>query len=196
MAQQLASSHQGGLMNDSSTSPDRFVAPNRRDALKMAGAAALGGVAATVVSAGTADAIRPMAYSGHKFSVEIAGKVVANLTEVDTMDNEIQVIYGTNPSTQALSTTPGSVTATRIKITREWSNDTTFIDWTRGVMSGKDDRRTITVTILSDNGVEAMKYNFYEAWPCSYTGPSLSKSLVGGLQESIVCVYETFDYKK
>jgi phage tail-like protein len=131
-----------------------------------------------------------------KFSVEIAGRVVGSIISVDGLEHSHETVEYKDPEDMTTRYRPGNNKTTRIKITREWSNDTTFIDWYQTVVAGNTDRRTITVTILADNGTATMGLNFYNAYPETYAFPSFKSLGSAHAVESLTCVYENFDYKK
>ena len=112
-----------------------------------------------------------------KFSVEIAGRVVGSIISVDGLEHSHETVEFKDPEDMTTRYRPGNNKTTRIKITREWSNDTTFIDWYQTVVQGNVDRRTITVSILADNGTATMGLNFYNAYPETYAFPSF-KSMI------------------
>jgi hypothetical protein len=76
-----------------------------------------------------------------------AGKTVMSKFRRVSQSSSLDVVVGessTGGSTvQRLR--PGTV---RVRITREWSNDTTFIDWYAGASAGTDGPQTMTVSVL------------------------------------------------
>jgi len=131
-----------------------------------------------------------------KFSVELAGIVVGSIISVDGLEHSHETVEYKDPEDQTTRYRPGNNKTTRIKVVREWSNDTTFIDWYQKVISGNTDRRTITVSILADNGTATMALNFYNAYPETYAFPNFKSLGSAHAVESLTCVYESFDYKK
>jgi phage tail-like protein len=131
-----------------------------------------------------------------KFSVELAGIVVGSIISVDGLEHSHETVEYKDPEDQTTRYRPGNNKTTRIKVVREWSNDTTFIDWYQKVISGNTDRRTITVSILADNGTATMGLNFYNTYPETYAFPSFKSLGSAHAVESLTCVYENFDYKK
>src|SRR5579872_5244701 len=75
-----------------------------------------------------------------KFTVEIAGRVVGSIISVDGLEHSHETVEYKDPEDQTTRYRPGNNKTTRIKITREWSNDTTFIDWYQTVIAGQVDR--------------------------------------------------------
>jgi len=131
-----------------------------------------------------------------KFSVELSGIVVGSIISVDGLEHSHETVEYKDPEDQTTRYRPGNNKTTRIKVVREWSNDTTFIDWYQKVISGNTDRRTITVSILADNGTATMALNFYNAYPETYAFPNFKSLGSAHAVESLTCVYENFDYKK
>jgi phage tail-like protein len=131
-----------------------------------------------------------------KFSVEIAGNVVGSIISVDGLEHSHETVEYKDPEDMTTRYRPGNNKTTRIKITREWSNDTTFIDWYQNVVKGQTKRTTITVNVLSDDGNITMSLNFYNAYPETYTFPSFKSMGSAHAVESLTCVFENFDYKR
>jgi phage tail-like protein len=125
-------------------------------------------------------------YTAGRFSLEIDGVLISGVEPIEGIDELAkQARYR-----------PGNNKTTRIKITREWSNDTTFREWYKTVIDGKVERKSISVIFHNDAGEEAGRLNFHECWPTDYTEPDENARSSGHATESITLVYETFDYKK
>jgi len=131
-----------------------------------------------------------------KFTVEIAGRVVGSIISVDGLEHSHETVEYKDPEDQTTRYRPGNNKTTRIKITREWSNDSTFIDWYQTVIAGQVDRRSVTVTLLADDGTPTMSLNFYQCYPETLSLPSFKSLGSAHAVESLTCVYENFDYKK
>lgn len=171
---------------------------SRRDALKLAGAATLGGVAAATLTAGEAGAVTSAAaISTTNFAVLLDGVKLTKVTAFQTSSDAIEIDNVTASSGAPARYRPGNNRTTRIKITREWSNDTTFIDWYQQVVAGSTNTRLVTVVLHSPAGPEAFRFNYYDCFPSEYDGPTLAVAKNSGHAiESLTIAYETFDYKK
>ncbi len=167
-------------------------ATSRRDLLKIGGFTALGSaVAGALVSSGGASAsIKNSAISPHataqkqnKFSFLIAGKVVPG---VSTVDIETDASNLADPASSPINT---------VTISRDWSNTQEWYSWRKAVLDGKVDRRSISVIFHNDAGQEAGRANFFECWPCKWSGPSLNARSSGHATEKLEISWETMELK-
>jgi len=131
-----------------------------------------------------------------KFSVEIAGIAVGSIIEVSGLEHQHETVEYRDPEDMTMRYRPGNNKTARIKITREWSNDTTFIDWYQTVVNGRTDRRAVTVSVNADDGTPKMALNFFNCYPETYAFPSFKSMGSAHAVESLTCVYEQFSYKK
>ncbi len=145
----------------------------RREALKLSGAAALGGMAAMLASgsfedpAGAATTHVPTAVQ-----VTLGGVAVPGVVSVDSM----VAVYETSSALengQWVQNVTG--VSTRIKIVREWSNDTTFIDWFQaaGSSSGSTgEGESMVVKVTGRHGSQASVFTLSDCTPVEWDGPS------------------------
>ncbi|HYH46566.1 MAG TPA: phage tail protein [Thermoanaerobaculia bacterium] len=61
-------------------------------------------------------------------------------------------------------------------ITLKWgmTDDAEMWDWRKKAMTGKIERKNGSIVLLDDTGTEKMRWNFREAWPTKWTGPSFN----------------------
>ena len=168
---------------------------SRRDALKLGGLAAIGSVAASLASEGSAGAVlRSAAISGHRFSLEIDGVLVAGVHSIDAMDSVSDVAFATSVG-GGVSAQPGAITDQSIRVGKDWSGTKEFIEWRKTVIDGKVDRKSISVIFQNDAGQEVARINLFNCWPSMYQGPALNAKSSGHATETITLVYETFELK-
>jgi phage tail-like protein len=55
-----------------------------------------------------------------------------------------------------------------------FTDDTALADWRQAIVDGKDDRKTGAIVFLNADGSEALRYNFFRAWPVNWEGPALN----------------------
>jgi phage tail-like protein len=51
-----------------------------------------------------------------------------------------------------------------------------LLDWFKNILDGKNDRRSGAIVYLNADGGEALRYNFFRAWPVNWEGPGLNAS--------------------
>ena len=62
-----------------------------------------------------------------------------------------------------------------VVLRRALSRDMTLFDWRRGIVDGKNDRRTVTIHQLERAGGRiANSWRLVRAWPCRWSGPALN----------------------
>ncbi len=187
------------------TTADDTVSPraSRRDALKMTGVAAAGaaafwsGLAALSQTDAGASSVVSHATSGVPASVVVTinGVKIQNVTVAGYAESDIDVVAYTPSGTTQTRYRAGNNKTTRIKITREWSNDTTFIDWYQGIAAGKADERTLVISILGPKSAVIAKLTATNVWPFSWVGPAYDKSLGSAhATESITLSADSFEY--
>lgn len=166
---------------------------SRRDLLKIGGFTALGSaVAGALVSSGAASAsIKSSAVSArasavqkqNRFAFLVNGVVVAGVQTVD-IETDSSVIFD-----------PTSPSENRVVVTRDWSNTSEWYKWRKAVLDGKVDRRSISVIFHNDAGVETGRMNFFNCWPCRWSGPSLNARSSGHATEKLEISWETMELK-
>ena len=163
----------------------------RRDLLKMSGLAALGTAAAgAMLTSGPAGAsIKSETKTqgdfnlSNRFSFEIDGIIVAG---VHTVDIESDAASSLDPSSRSTNT---------VTVSKDWSSTSEWYKWRKAVLDGKVDRRSISVIFTNDKGAEVSRMNFFNCWPCKWSGPSLNAKSSGHAQERIEISWETMELK-
>ena len=182
-------------MDKSSTSRG----PSRREALKFAGAAALGGavvtsLGASPVGAVTSHALGASAIPNNKFSVVIGGVTQAHVTSFSDNGAPADPLTENDPTTGALLTSrPGKNSAGKIVITKDWSNTSEWYKWRKAVLDGKVERKSISIIYHDDAGGESGRANYTNAFPISWSPPQVfaTAKSSGHAQETIELSYET-----
>jgi phage tail-like protein len=168
---------------------------SRRDMLKLGGAVALGGVAATVLSAGPAMAVGTggPAVTSNRFSVEIDGVIVAGVHTVDGIETEGDVhdVNDAAPSPKS----PHLPRTGKFTVTKDWSNTKEWYQWRKAIKDGHSDLRSISVIFHNDAGEETGRMNFYSCWPSKWVGPRLDASVAGTPDERLDIHWDTLELK-
>jgi len=170
---------------------------SRRDLLKMAGVAGLAGVTATAIPSAAAGAgLHLSATSGTHFKLLINGAAVAGVHTIDGLESDSEVVFTPNSGTPGVTANPGPVTVQSVAIQRDFSSTKEFFNWRQTVLNGKVERKSVSIIILNDAGAEVARYNFFECWPCRYSGPTLSKARSSAhATETIEIVFERMELK-
>jgi phage tail-like protein len=108
--------------------------------------------------------------------VEIEGIVQAGFTECSGLGSHIEVveIRDGNDKTSATRKVPGRVVYP--DITLKWGVTTSreLYNWHQAVINGQLQRKNGAVVLLDSEGQEAVRWNFTNAWPSKFDGPTLN----------------------
>ena len=112
---------------------------------------------------------------GYNFQVEIDGITRAGFQEcngLDSSSNAIEYREGTDPPTTRKL--PGLVSYSTITLKWGTTGDAELWDWRKKVADGKIERKNGSIVMLDHTGEEQARWNFREAWPTKWSGPSFN----------------------
>ncbi|MBU1431643.1 phage tail protein, partial [Myxococcota bacterium] len=66
-------------------------------------------------------------------------------------------------------------------------------EWWKAVREGKVQRKSGSIILQNDHGLEVMRYNFFEAWPCKWKGFALDGKGTDSAVEEIEMVVERWE---
>jgi phage tail-like protein len=114
-------------------------------------------------------------YRSYQFLVEIEGITRAGFRECSGLDSTQDAIEY-REGNEALTTRklPGLVKYSNITLKWGITDDAELWAWRSKVVSGKIERRNGSIILLDDTGAEKVRWNFREAWPTKWTGPSFN----------------------
>jgi phage tail-like protein len=108
------------------------------------------------------------------FRVELAGLTVAAFTEVSGLESEAEVIEYREGGDGRVRKLPGLRKYANIVLKRGLTQDVELWNWHKDVLEGNESRRNGSVILLDEHGQEAVRWNFWNAWPCRWEGPNLN----------------------
>ncbi len=114
-------------------------------------------------------------YRSYQFLVEIEGITRAGFRECSGLDSTQDAIEY-REGNEALTTRklPGLLKYSNISLKWGITDDAELWAWRNKVVSGKIERRNGSIILLDDTGAEKVRWNFREAWPTKWTGPSFN----------------------
>ena len=74
---------------------------------------------------------------------------------------------------------PGRFNARDLHLSRRFKKDKELYNWVKEIKGGKQTRKSGSVILLDDMEKEVARFNFFGAWPKSWSGPQLSKDRGG-----------------
>lgn len=99
----------------------------------------------------------------------------AAFTEVSGLEVEIEVIeYRAGNEDTTARKMPGLRKYSNLVLKRGMVGDAVFWDWLREAMDGSVRRADGAIVLLDESREEVMRWRFRRAWPCRWTGPTLS----------------------
>ncbi len=128
----------------------------------------------------------------HNFNVEIDGVVVGGFKEVDGLESKTEVIeyQEGNEANQGIThKRPGKTNYSNIILRRGNLHTPELWEWRKKVVKGVAERKSGSIIILDANMEKVVRYNFFEAWPCSWKLSALDSEGNDTLLEEIeLCV--------
>ncbi len=112
--------------------------------------------------------------AAHRFLIELDDITVGSFRTMSGLSSKQDVIEYKMGGDRSVRRKPGRVTFNNITLERGFSEDTSLAEWRQNVIDGQDDRRTGAIVFLNADGSEALRYNFFRAWPVSWEGPGLN----------------------
>jgi phage tail-like protein len=119
--------------------------------------------------------IRRDPYRAHSFRLEIDGIERGGFRECSGLDStNAPIDYREGNDAPTVHRLPGMSTFGPITLRWGISDDDELFAWRQQVADGRVDRRNGSIVLLDDTGAERIRWNFTEAWPSKWSGPSLN----------------------
>lgn len=118
-------------------------------------------------------------------------------TEVSGLGVEIDVIeYRTGSEDITVRKIPGLKKFPNIVLKRGVIGDTAFWDWIVEAMEGTVRRANGAVVLMDESRQEVMRWRFRRAWPCKWSGPTLSAKNSEVALETLELCHEGIELEK
>jgi len=79
-----------------------------------------------------------------------------------------------NQKSLALRKLPGKVIYPDIVLKWGATDSRELYNWHLAVINGKLERKNGSIVLLNDQGEEKLRWNFFDAWPSKWEGPTLN----------------------
>lgn len=109
-------------------------------------------------------------YGGFRFSVEIESIASGHFREVEGLGMTIEEIEFQDGTDMWPKKRPGLKKFSNIKLKTGFVNKDVLFKWMMDTMKGNLKRKSGSVILNDDSGRPVMRYNFFEAWPKSWSG--------------------------
>lgn len=114
-------------------------------------------------------------YHSYNFIVEIDGIKRAGFRECTGLDASQDAIeYREGNDALTPRKIPGLNRYSNITLRWGMTDDDELWSWRRQAMNGTVERKNGSIVLLDDTGRERLRWNFREAWPTRWTGPSFN----------------------
>ena len=116
-------------------------------------------------------------YRVYKYKVEIDGITRGAFSEASGLDSSqdpIEYREGTDPLHS--KKLPGLNKTSNISLKWGITDDKEFWEWRKKSIDGQTERKNGSIVLYNDAGEEKIRWNFVEAWPTKWTGPSFKAS--------------------
>lgn len=130
-------------------------------------------------------------YRGFNFLVEIDGIAQAGFQEASGLDSSTGAIdyrEGTDPNHVRKLT--GLNTFAAVSLKRGVTDSDELWKWRQTVVDGRGQRRNGSIVLLDETGAEKIRWNFLNAWPSKWTGPSFNATGAAVAIESLEITHE------
>jgi phage tail-like protein len=142
-----------------------------------------------------ATASRTDPYGRFNFILQIDGITKAAFSEVSGLVTETEVVEyregGDLPNT--VRKLPGLTKYSNIVLKRGITADTSLWTWRKTVIAGTVQRANGSVILLDASRNPVLRWNFRNAWPCKWEGPTLTAKSSDVAIETLELAHEGFD---
>jgi phage tail-like protein len=114
-------------------------------------------------------------YRNFSFLVEIDGITQAGFSDASGFGASTDPIeYREGGETKTVRKLPGLTKYTNITLKWGLTDSRELYDWYKDVVNGKIDRKSGSIILLDLEGNEAVRWNFFDAWPTKWDGPDFT----------------------
>ena len=132
---------------------------------------------------------------GFNFRIEIEGIDCGGFKSVDGLSAEIEEIEHQTGMDPYPLKRPGRKKFGNIKLSKGYLANVALWQWFEDALKGKVSRKSGSVILLDDAGTERVRYNFFNAWPKSWSGFKLDGKGTDISVEDIELVIESLEVK-
>lgn len=113
-------------------------------------------------------------HAAFAFRVEVDGMFRGAFTDVGGLDTTIEVTEYAEGGDRTPRKLPGKVKYSNITLKYGLTDDRFLYDWMLDAAAGKIVRKSGSIVVLDLQGNEKVRWNFKEAWPTAWKGPTLA----------------------
>jgi phage tail-like protein len=130
-------------------------------------------------------------YAAFNFQVEIDGVTQAGFSECSGLSAETDAIeYRTGPEDITVRKLPGLAKYSNITLKRGFTASKELWEWRKKVIDGATERKSGSIVLLDEARKPALRFNFREAWPRKWDGPTFNAKTNEVAIETLEIVHE------
>lgn len=130
-------------------------------------------------------------YLNYNFLVEIDGITQAAFKECSGLDSTTEPVqYRQGGENNTIRKLPGKTTYSDIVLKRGLTDSDELWKWRKTVIDGKAERKNGSIIVLDTTGVEKLRWNFIEAWPTKWEGPTFDANANDIAIETLTIAHE------
>lgn len=131
-------------------------------------------------------------YHGYNFLVEIDGITRAGFREASGLDSSTDPVEYREGNERALTARKLGGLNKYANLSLKWGmcDDKDLWDWREKAVAGKIERKNLSIVLLDERGEEKARWNFREAWPTKWTGPSFNATSNDVAVDTLELVHE------
>lgn len=129
------------------------------------------------------------------FLVEIEGLAVGGFAEVSGLTSTTETVeYREGGENTTVRKLPGKTSYSDIVLRKgSTGGDNTLYTWHKEVIDGTIDRKSGSVIVLDRAGNEALRYNFFDAWPTEFSPSDFNATSSEVANESVTLAVERLE---
>jgi len=132
-------------------------------------------------------------HGNFNFRIEIEGLDAGGFKSVDGLEVTIAPIEYFNGNSRMPLKRPGRPKIGNLVLHKGYVNTDVLWRWCEEVMGGKISRKSGSVVLLDDSGLEVSRYNFFEAWPSKWSGFKLDGKSDDAVVETLELAVERLE---
>ncbi len=133
-------------------------------------------------------------YKNYNFLIEIDGLTQAAFQECSGLDStNAPVDYRVGTDITTVRKLPGKTTYSDIVLKWGITDSDEMYQWRKSVINGSVERKNGSVVLMNDVGEEVTRWNFVNAWPTKWEGPSFNATADEVAVETLTLAHEGID---
>jgi phage tail-like protein len=114
-------------------------------------------------------------YRNFRFLLEIDGIQQGGFTECSGFGSDVEIVeYREGGEAATVRKLPGKTSYPDITLKWGITDSRELYDWHRAAINGEIERKNGSIILQDERGEEAVRWNFFQAWPSKWDGADLN----------------------